>query len=197
MRIAAISAAMYKYCCFLLLACVSTGSGAAEFSEVQAGKSTLTFAYRQMNVPMEGRFNKFSARIAFDPAKPDSAQAKIEVDLASINTGFSDSDDEVAGKLWFNTQAFPAAQFVSTGVKALGNNRYEALGKLTIKGKSLDIAAPFTFRQEGATAIFDGTFNLKRLDYAIGEGIWADLGTVANEVRVAFLIVAGAAPARR
>ena len=181
----------------LLLASASINSGAAEFNEVQAGKSTLSFAYRQMNVPMEGKFSKFSARIAFDPAKANSAQAKLEVDLASIDTGFSESNDEIAGKLWFNTKTFPTAQFVSTGVKTLGNNRYEALGKLAIKGKSLDVSAPFTFKQEGRSAIFDGAFNLKRLDYAIGEGMWADLDTVANEVRIVFHIVANAAPIKK
>ena len=185
------------YCYFLLLVSVSINSYAVEFNEVQAGKSTLTFAYRQMNVPMEGKFNKFSARIAFDPTKTNSAQAKLEVDLASIDTGFSESNDEIAGKLWFNTKTFPTAQFISTGVKTLGNNRYEALGKLTIKGKSLDVSAPFTFKQEGQVALFDGTFNLKRLDYAIGEGMWADLDTVANEVRIVFHIVANAAPIKK
>lgn len=186
------------YRCFLmLLPFASISSGATEFNEVLAGKSAVTFAYRQMNVPMEGNFSKFSARIAFDPAKAGSAQAKIEVDLASIDAGSSDANDEVGGKLWFNTKAFPVAQFVSTGVKTLGNNRYEALGKLTIKGKSMDVVAPFTFRQEGPVAAFDGSFNLKRLDYAIGEGMWADLGTVANEIQVVFHIVAGAAPAKK
>ena len=188
---------IYRYFLPLLLASASIGSGAAEFNEVQAGRSTLTFAYRQMNVPMEGKFNKFSARIAFDPAKANSAQARIEVDLASIDTGFSESNDEIAGKLWFNTKAYPTAQFVSSGVKTLGNNRYETLGKLTIKGKSLDVSAPFTFRQEGTVAIFDGAFSLKRLDYAIGEDIWADLGTVANEIQVVFHIVASTVPVKK
>ena len=186
---------IYRY--FLPLLLLASSSHALEFSEVQTGKSTMTFAYRQMNVPMEGRFNKFSARIAFDPARASAAQARIEVDLASIDTGFSESNDEVGGKLWFNTKAFPTAQFVSSGVKTLGNNRYEALGKLTIKGKSLDVSAPFTFRQEGTVAMFDGAFSLKRLDYAIGEGLWADLGAVANEVQVMFHIVAGAAPSKK
>lgn len=179
---------------FLLLA---AGSHAAEFNEVQPSKSTITFAYKQMNVPMEGKFNKFSARIAFDPERANAAQARIEVDLASIDTGFSDANDEIAGKLWFNTKAFPVAQFVSGGVKALGNNRYEAFGKLAIKGRSMDVSAPFTFRQEGLVAVFDGAFHLKRMDYAIGEGLWSDLTTVANEVQVKFHIVAATAPEKK
>ena len=178
----------------LLLASAICGAQAAEFNQVQTGKSTLAFAYKQMGVPLEGKFGKFAVQIAFDPAKINAAQARLEVDLASIDTGSSEGNDEVAGKLWFNTKAYPTAQFVSSGVKALGGNRYEALGKLTIKGRSLDVSAPFTFKQEGAVGVFDGAFTLKRLDYAIGEGIWADVGTVANEVRIVFLIVTNAAP---
>ncbi|MDO8464013.1 MAG: YceI family protein [Gallionella sp.] len=178
----------------LLLAGAMSGAHAAEFNQVQAGKSTLTFAYKQMGVPLEGKFRKFGAQLAFDPARINVAQARLEADIGSIDTGSSEGNDEVAGKLWFNTRMYPVAQFVSTGVKALGGNRYEVLGKLTIKGRSLDVSAPFTFRQEGAVGMFDGAFTLKRLDYAIGEGIWADVGTVANEVQIVFHIVTNVAP---
>lgn len=178
----------------LLLASAMSGAQAVEFNQFQVGKSTLTFAYKQMGVPLEGKFRKFVARLAFDPARTNTAQAVLEADLASIDTGSSEGDDEVAGKLWFNTKAYPVAQFVSSGVKSLGGNRYEVLGKLTIKGRSLDVSAPLTFRQEGAVGVFDGAFTLKRLDYAIGEGLWADVGTVANEVQIVFHIVTHAAP---
>ncbi|MDO8812557.1 MAG: YceI family protein [Gallionella sp.] len=181
----------------LLLASAICSAQAAEFNQVQTGKSTLTFAYKQMGVPLEGKFGKFAVQIAFDPTRINTAQARLEADLAHIDTGSSEGNDEVAGKLWFNTKAYPAAQFVSGGVKALGGNRYEVLGKLTIKGRSLDVSAPFTFRQEGTVGVFDGAFTLKRLDYAIGEGLWADVGTVANEVRIVFHIVTNAAPSAK
>ncbi|MDP2760273.1 MAG: YceI family protein [Sideroxyarcus sp.] len=181
----------------LLLACAPIHTQAAEFNLVQADKSSLVFAYKQMGVPMEGNLGRFSVRINFDPAKVNAAQARIEVDLASIDTGSNEANDEVAGKQWFNTKAFPSAQFVSTGIRALGGNRYEVLGKLTLKGKALDVAAPFTFRQEGAAGIFDGAFILKRLDYAIGEGAWTDVSAVANEIQIKFHVVAHAAPVKK
>lgn len=187
----------HRYFLPLLLACAPIHTQAAEFNLVQADKSSLVFAYKQMGVPMEGNFGRFSVRINFDPARVNAAQARIEVDLASIDTGSNEANDEVAGKQWFNTKAFPSAQFVSTGVKALGGNRYEVLGKLTLKGKALDVAAPFTFRQEGAAGIFDGAFILKRLDYAIGEGAWTDVSAVANEIQIKFHVVAHAAPVKK
>jgi len=179
----------------LLGAALMSGiASAAGFSQVQTNESTVTFAYRQMGVNMDGTFGKFTAQAAFDPAKLDKAQARIEIDLASIDTGVAEADDEVQGKLWFNTQAFPTASFVSTGVKSLGGKRYEAVGKLIIKGKTRDVVAPFSFEANGARGIFDGAFTIKRLDYNIGEGIWADVSAVANEIQIKFHLVVTAAP---
>jgi polyisoprenoid-binding protein YceI len=157
---------------------------------VQADKSTIAFGYKQMNVAMEGRFRKFTTQISFDPAKADSAKAVLDVDLASIDTGFAEGDDEVAGKQWFNTKAFPTAHFASSSIKPLGANRYDVAGQLTIKGRTQAVTAPTTVTIQGNSATFDGAFVLKRADFAIGEGPWADFGTVANEIQIKFHILA-------
>ena len=163
---------------------------AAEFSAVKADKSTLAYGFKQMNVAMEGRFKKFSTQLNFDPAKLASAKVVLDVDLASIDTGSSEGDDEVAGKQWFNTKAFPTARFASSSVKVLDGNRYEVAGQLTIKGRTQLVTAPTTVTIQGNNATFDGAFVLKRADFAIGEGPWADFGTVANEIQIKFHVLA-------
>ena len=182
---------------FTSLALMSSIATAVEFKQVQANESTVTFGYKQMGVAMEGKFAKFTAQTSFDPAKLAKAQARIDIDLASIDTGSEEANDEVAGKQWFNAKAFPSAGFVSTGVKALGGNRYEATGKLTIKGKTLDVTAPFTFQANGTRGLFDGVFTIKRLDYNIGEGVWTDVSTVANEIQIKFHLVLSATPNKK
>lgn len=174
---------------------VSSVANSAELSQVQHDKSSVSFGYKQMGVAMDGKFRKFVAKLNFDPSKPAAANAQIDIDLASIDTGTSEGDEEVAGKQWFNSKAFPSAKFVSTRVKSLGADRFEVAGKLSIKGKSVDAIAPFTFKPQGNVGAFDGTLLIKRLDFAIGEGPWADVSTVANEVQIKFHIVANAAPA--
>jgi hypothetical protein len=96
------------------------------------------------------------------------------------------------GKAWFNTREFPVARFVATTVKPLGNNRYEVAGKMSIKGKTRDLVTPVTVTQQGNSASFDGSLVFKRADYGIGDGIWADFGTVANEIQIKFRLVASA-----
>lgn len=175
------------------LALAAPAARAVEFTQLQAGKSTLGFVSKQMNVPVEGSFRSFRARLAFDPAKPAAARAELDIDLASIDTGSKEADEEVATKDWFDTKAFPVAKFVSTSVKPLGGNRYEVAGRMTIKGKTQAVSAPVTVTQQGNSATIDGSLVLKRADYGIGGGVWSDFGTVANEVQVKFRLVATAA----
>lgn len=161
---------------------------AREYSGVLYDRSSLGFVFKQMNVAVEGKFRKFTAQLAFDPAKPEAGRAQIEIDLASIDAGSEDANAEVRKRLWFDTANHPAARFVSTSVRALGGNRFEVSGKLTLKGRTREVSAPFTLRQEGDIARFEGGFILKRLEFGIGEGIWADTDTVADEVEIRFRI---------
>lgn len=174
----------------LLLSATVTGAQAVEFAQVLPEKSSVSFVSKQMGVPVDGRFRKFTAALAFDPAKPAQASARVDIDLNSIDAGSKDANDEVVGKQWFNVKLFPTASFVSSAVKPLGGDRYEVAGKLSIKGKTQDVVVPATFRQEAGNGVFAGSFTIKRLDFAIGEGPWSDVGTVANEVQIRFQIVA-------
>lgn len=173
----------------LLLALPFTVS-AVEYKQVQTDKSSINFAYKQMGVAMDGKFKKFTAQLVFDPAKPSTAQASFDVELASVDTGTSEADDELAGKSWFNTKAFPVARFASNSVKALGGNRYEVAGKLSIKGKTQDVIVPATFTAQGNSGSFDGSFIIRRGDFAIGEGAWAAFDIVANDIQIKFHILA-------
>lgn len=172
-------------------------ASAVEYNQLQVGESSVAFGYRQMGVPMEGRFARFSAQLSFDPVRIAAAQARIQVNLASIDTGSLDANDEIQGKKWFNTKTYPEAVFVSSGLKSLGGNRYQASGKLSLKGKTFDVLAPVTFQSSGNRGVFDGAFNIKRLDYAIGEGEWTDVATVADEVRIRFHLVVNAVAAKK
>jgi len=179
------------------LLCAATSVAAVEFNQVRPSESRLDFAYEQMSVPMDGQFSKFKAQLAFDPARLAKASARIEVDVASIDTGSTEADAEVVGKAWFDAKRFPMVSFVSSGIRALGGNRYEVSGKLSIKGKSRDVVTPVTFQSLGSKGIFEGAFAIRRLDFAIGEGIWADVSAVADEVKIKFRIVVYAAPAKK
>jgi polyisoprenoid-binding protein YceI len=182
----------------LLFALITaTGARAEEYNTVSIGQSSIAFTFKQMGVPMAGRFGKFAAQLRFDPARPAAASAAIDIDLASIDAGSTEANDEVAGKQWFDIKTFPAARFVAGAIRPLGDNRYEAAGKLTIKGRAQDVLVPFTFTTQGKTGIAEGSLVIKRADYAIGVGPWADFGTVANDVQIKFHLQADAGPGKK
>lgn len=181
-----------QFVVFLLAALLALPASAIEFATFQPAGSRLEFVSTQMNVPVEGRFKKFSGKVRFDPAQPAQGQASIEIEVASIDTGLAEADEEVVGKAWFNAKQFPIASFVSSSVKPLGDNRYQLNGKLTIKGQSKEVSTPVSFKQQDKLGIFEGAFTIKRADYALGEGIWADFDAVANEIKIKFRIAAAA-----
>ena len=157
---------------------------------VVPGKSEIAFTMKQMGVNFDGRFKAWKADIVFKPAALDQSKATIDIDLASLDLASADSEAEARDPLWFNTSKFPVAHFASTSFKSLGGDRYEVAGKLALKGITRDCVVPIAVKADAAgDRVAEGAFLLKRLEYKIGEGEWADTATVADDIRVRVRIV--------
>jgi polyisoprenoid-binding protein YceI len=149
-------------------------------------QSEIVFVSKQMGVPVEGRFQKFSAKIVFNPSNPDQANIAFTVDMASATLGVKETDAELPKAEWFNTAKFAQATFQSTSVKALGAGKFEVAGKLSIKGATQNVLVPVTLTQAGANTTATGAFAIKRLAFKIGDNEWSDTSMVADEVQVKF-----------
>lgn len=171
----------------LILLGLALPSAARAPVTVQPDKSFIRFVSKQMNVPVEGKFRKFSATLSFDPKKPEASKAEFEVDLGSVDLGSAEAEGEVKRKVWFNVDGFPKARFVSSSVKSAGGDKLQVSGPLTIKGVTVNINTVATLKTDSAgVTVAEGKFPLKRLAYKIGEGPWADTDTVADEVEVRY-----------
>ena len=121
--------------------------------------------------------------------QPLPVSASVEIDVSSFDMGAAEYNAEVRKKAWFDAAAHPKASFVaSSGARPVGPNKYEVPGKLTLKGRTLDVVAPVTVRNEGNAQIFEGQVPIKRLAFNIGEGEWKDPSMVADDVLVKFRI---------
>jgi len=154
--------------------------------QLAPAQSEIVFVSKQMGVPVEGRFQKFSAKIAFNPSKPDQANIAFTVDMTSATLGVKETDAELPKAEWFNTAKFAQATFQSTSVKALGAGKFEVAGKLSIKGATQTVLVPVTLTQAGANTTAVGAFALKRLAFKIGDNEWSDTSMVADDVQVKF-----------
>jgi len=158
-------------------------------------QSDIAFTFRQMGVPVDGHFKKFDAQVAFDPKNPAAGKVSLSIELGSATLGDAATDAELVKPEWFNVKKIPTATFQSTAIKALGGGKFEAAGKLTIKGQVKDVVVPVALAQAGGTTTATGAFAIKRLDFNIGEGEWKDTSMVANDVQVKFkLTLSGMAP---
>lgn len=167
----------------------------AKPAQLQAAQSELAFTSKQMGVPVEGKFKRFDAQLAFDPKKPETGKVSFTIELASASLGDAAVDAELVKPAWFDVKKIPQANFQSSAIKALGNHRYEVAGKLAIKGQTRDLVVPVTLTQSGVNTTATGAFAIKRLDFKIGDGEWADTSMVANDVQVRFkLNFTGVAP---
>lgn len=176
-------------------AALSLPALAAEPQALVVAKSEITFVAKQLGVPLDGRFKTFNAQTAFDPKAPQTSKIAFTVDLGSVALN-PDADTELAKPEWFNIGKFPKASFQSTAIKALGAGRFEVAGKLVIKGNARDLVVPVQLTQAGGLSTATGSFALKRLDFKVGEGDWADTSVVANDVQVKFKLVLQGVPAQ-
>ena len=152
-------------------------------------KSGVSATFKQMNVPVEAKFKKFSAQIDYNPAKPEASKANVDIDVGSFDLGDPQYNGEVLKKEWFNAKQFPKASFVSSAIKPGAGGKLDVTGTLTIKGKSANISFPLSVKKDGANQVFEGALPIKRLAYNIGEGEWTDTSMVADEVVIKFRVV--------
>lgn len=172
----------------LILLCTTLPTNAAP---IDSARSRVVATFRQMNVPIEGNFKRISGDVVFDAAHPQDAKAVLEVDLASFDLGPGTEDyaQEVRHKDWFDTARFPRATFTLSGARALGPDRFEARGKLALKGRVVDLVATIARQVDAGAQKFEGQVPIRRLAFGIGEGEWRDPSVVADEVIVRFQLL--------
>jgi polyisoprenoid-binding protein YceI len=178
----------------VLAALIGTGAlvAGSAWAQLDVTKSSVSIVAKQLGVPMDGKFKKFDAAVNFNPAQLAQSSAKVDIDTASFDIGDAEYNKEIRGKDWFDATKYPKATFVSSSIKQGAVGKYDVAGKLTIKGKTQDVVVGATYKQDGASNVFEGVLPIKRNAFSIGEGDWKDTSVVADEVQIKFRIVTAA-----
>ena len=156
-------------------------AGAADY--VQAPGSTLAFAGSYQEDVFTGRFPAFRTRLSFDPARPAEARLEVDIPLTNASTGNPDYDENLRGDAFLDVARFPRARYTATGFRALGGDRYAADGTLSLHGVSRPVTLTFTWTP-GAQPVLAGRATVKRLDFGVGAGDWADTAMLPDEIAV-------------
>jgi len=173
---------------FLAFATLSNAY-AVEYTDVNPTASTISFTYDQMGQEVYGTFGTYSATLNFDTQNPAAASTILTIQLPSINAGSDDANTELPKPGWFDMTTYPVGTFTSTHITDLGDNRYLFSGNLTLKGQTRPVEVKVALKEQSGIGIFDGEFVLKRDDFRIGAGEWAD-SVVSNAIVIKFKMVA-------
>ncbi len=164
-------------------------------------KSSIGFTAQYGAQTINGEFPSYSADIRFDPSHLDQSKVVVRIEMAKMKSGDKDAQENLPAADWFDASHFPLATFESSSFEAIAMattttnipaKNYLAKGRLTIRGKSIPVTFPFTletFKGDGADtgktfARMNAAVSLKRLDFGVGQGQWADTGTIKNDVSV-------------
>lgn len=155
---------------------------------VQAPGSRLVFASKYDGEVFTGNFTDFDTALSFDPANLTGARLDVRISLASAVSGNNDRDSTLHGPDFFNVAKFATARYRANTVRALGGNRYAADGTLELRGVSKPVTLTFTWTP-GAQPVLTGKAVVKRLEFGVGGGDWADTKTIPNETAISTKVV--------
>jgi polyisoprenoid-binding protein YceI len=145
--------------------------------------STLGFAGAVEGEPFDGRFQRFDARIRFDPT---ALTGRFEVDIAldSVDSQNSERDDMLAEPEFFDSRRLPQARYLAERFERQADGRIRADGVLSLRGVEQPVPLLFDWQPSTDGAVLDGQAVVDRLAFEVGSGDWADPALIAREVQV-------------
>ena len=170
----------------IALCTASVGAFAADY--VQTTGSSLQFAGTYQGDGFSGSFPGFKTTFSFDPKQLASGKLDVAIPIASATVGNEEMDPEMRGAEFFDGRRFPQARYTATKFRALGGNKYAADGTLSLRGVTKPVTLAFTWTP-GARPVLQGTATVKRLDFGVGGGEWADTSLLPNDIKVITKVV--------
>ena len=158
--------------------------------------SSINFSVRHLMVgKIHGRFDQFSGGVTVTQDGTPSVSA--EVDVNSIDTGNEQREAHIKAPDFFDVTQFPTATFVSTAVRADGDD-YVLDGDFTLKGVTTPVTMTLAFNGvnpgmgRGEVAGFDASVVLSRKDFGVGAELPLDGGgtMVGDKVTITLAIEA-------
>lgn len=150
-------------------------------SDWQVQEGRLAIAITQMGSTVEGRFDDWTAEIAFEPRETPGPAGEVTVTVSIPSLTLGSVRDQAMGPEFFDAETWPTARFDAEILRT--EDSHMAEGTLTIRDRTHPVTLPFTLEIEGDTARMQGATTLDRMRYDVGAGT-PDEGTLGHAVEV-------------
>lgn len=115
---------------------------------------------------VEGVFRGLNSTVVLDAAHPENSKINATVDVSTINTGNGMMNKHALSESGLNGIQFKTITFESTSVSKK-DDKYNATGKLTMKGVTKSITIPFSFSESGSQGKLNGSFTVVPSEYGV------------------------------
>lgn len=146
----------------------------ADTYKLDLAHSEVEFSVRHMMISRtNGDFKQYEGMIEYDGKEISSLKFDITIDVASIDTKIEKRDEHLRGADFFEAKKFPTIRFVSTAIKNIKGKKFDAVGKLTVKGITKEVTIPMQFNGAatspwGQSLIgLEGEFEIDRTEYGL------------------------------
>jgi polyisoprenoid-binding protein YceI len=158
-----------KYFLNLFTCLLITSIGYSQTLTPSDNGSTVNFVIKNFGLKTTGYFKGLKGKILFNPSSLNSSQFSVTVSSSTINTDNGSRDGHLRKTDYFDVAKYPVIVMESTRViPGTSINQYIFIGNLTIKGITKEIKFNFTASASGDGYIFDGSFDINRLDFSVG-----------------------------
>lgn len=182
-----------KFASVFLASCVCAGVAlGADRYQIDPVHTVVGFSVRHLMINnVRGKFADFSGTILYDETDVTKSSVSVTIKTASINTGNPQRDADLKSSNFLEVTKYPEITFQSTRIEKRADG-YVAVGMLTMRGVSKEIALPFTITGKikdpwGKERIgVDAGVTLNRQDWQISYSKTMDNGglIVGNDVKI-------------
>lgn len=134
---------------------------------IDAAASEIAWTGRHAGRPFRGTFERWSADIDFDPARPQAGVISATIETDSATNGVALHERTLPQKEWFDVANHPTASYRSTAIEAQPDGSWRMPGTLTIKTHPVALS-PLTVTLEGGVLRITGAPVMDRRDAEIG-----------------------------
>ena len=108
----------------------------------------LEFVARHMLSKVRGRFTEFDGTVTI-AERPEDSHVEVEMQAASLTTDTSMRDDHLRSDDFLEVETYPTLTFRSKALRPTGENTFQLVGDLTIKGISREVVLDAEFNGWG------------------------------------------------
>ena len=153
--------------------------------QIDPSHSSVEFAVKHMMISStKGRFSGVSGTINYDGANLAASSLNVEIDANSIDTRDEKRDGHLRSADFFDVEKYPTLTFVSKSVTPKGDDEFELVGDLTIKGVTREVTLSGEIQGSGTSpwgtevASFAASTSIDRKDYGLNWNVALETGGI-------------------